>query len=94
MTITCEYYAASLGRLVDKISKKRPHLKKIKNLFHDDKPLSHTSNIAQAKKHELGFEALPHPPYSPDMAHSDYYLFPYLKRKLCGRRFESNEEVK
>ena len=46
------------------------------------------------KTHELGFESLPHPPYSPDLAPSDCYLFLNLKRWLCGRRFESNKEVK
>ena len=35
----------------------------------------------------------PHPPYSPDPAPCDYYLFLNLKKWLCGRRFESNEEV-
>ena len=47
----------------------------------------------QAKKHELGFESLPHPPYFLDLAPSDYYLFPNFKRWLCGRHFKSNEEV-
>ena len=62
--------------------------------FHDDNaPSSHTSNIAQTKKHELGFESLPHPPYSPDLAPSDYYLYPNFKRWLCDRLFESNEKV-
>ena len=64
-----------------------------KIFFHEDNAPSHTSNIAQAKKHELGFESLPHPPYSPNLAPSDYYLFPNFKRWLCGRRFEPNEEV-
>ena len=45
------------------------------------------------KKHELGFESFPHPLYSPDLAPSDYYLFPDLKRWLCGRHFESIKEV-
>ena len=49
-------------------------------LIHDDHAPSHTSNIEQAKKHELGFESLPHPPYSPDLPPSDYYLFQDLKR--------------
>ena len=79
-TITGAYYAALLDRLVDEIRKKRPHLKKRKILFHYDKARSYTSNIAQAKKHELGFESLPHPPYSPDLALSDYYPFLNLKR--------------
>ena len=38
-----------------------------KILFHDDNALSHTSNIAQEKKHGLGFESLLHPPYFPDL---------------------------
>ena len=92
-TITGAYYAALLDRLVDEIRKKWPHFKKKKILFQDNNALSHTSNIVQAKKHELGFESLLHPPYSPDLAPSDYYLFPNLKRWLCRRRFESNEEV-
>jgi len=32
-------------------------------------------------------------PYSSDLAPSDYYLFPNMKKWLAGRRFYSNEEV-
>jgi len=35
---------------------------------------------------------LEHPPYSPDLAPSDFWLFPHLKKFLRGKRF-SNEEV-
>ena len=66
---------------------------KSKNLFHDYNASSHTSNIAQTRKHELGFESLQQPSYSSDRAASDYNLFSNLKRWLCGRRFETNEEV-
>ena len=45
------------------------------------------------KLHELHFELLLHPTYSPDLAPSDYYLFADLKRMLQGKRFGSNEEV-
>ena len=68
-------------------------MKKKKIFFHDDNTPSHTSNIAQAKKHESSFESLPHPSYSPDLAPSDYYQFQDLKRWLYGKRFESNEQV-
>jgi histone-lysine N-methyltransferase SETMAR len=30
---------------------------------------------------------LPHAPYSPDLAPSDYFLFPNLKKWLGGKRF-------
>ena len=71
-SITGAYYAALFDRLVDEIRKKRPHLKKKKILFHDDSAPSYTSNIAQAKKHTMGVESLPHPPYFPDLVPSDY----------------------
>ena len=35
----------------------------------------------------------PHPPYSPDLAPSDYWLFADLKKMLQGKRIGSNEEV-
>ena len=42
---------------------------------------------------KLHFELLPHPPYSLDLTPSDYNLFAGLKRRLQGKRFDSNEEV-
>ena len=42
---------------------------------------------------ECGYEILPYPSYSPDMAPSDLYLFPKLKFHLCGKQYESNEGV-
>ncbi|KOC61938.1 Histone-lysine N-methyltransferase SETMAR [Habropoda laboriosa] len=46
-----------------------------------------------AKINELKFELLLHAPYSPDLAPSDYFLFPNLKKWLGGKRFANNEEV-
>ena len=42
---------------------------------------------------ELHFELLLHPPYSPDLTPSDYWIFADLKRMLKVKRFSSNEEV-
>jgi len=42
---------------------------------------------------ELGYELLPHPPYSLDLAPFDFFLFPNLKKSLAGQKFSSNEEV-
>ena len=36
------------------------------------------SHVAMTTATEYGFEIVPHPPYSPDMALSDFYLFPKL----------------
>ena len=45
-----------------------------------------------AKKHELGFELIPYPSYSPDLTSCNFFLFPN-KTWLGGKRFLSNEEV-
>ena len=45
------------------------------------------------KLNQLSCELLPHPPYSPDLARSDYWLFADLKKMLQVKRFSSNEEV-
>ena len=38
----------------------------------------------------MGIKTVPHPPYSPDLAPSDFWLFP----KLRGCRYETIEEMK
>jgi len=35
-----------------------------------------------------------HPPYSPDLAPSDYHLFPNLKQYLHGQRILTDDELK
>ena len=37
---------------------------------------------------------MPHPPYSPDLATSDYNLFRSLQNHLNGKTFDSCETVK
>ena len=53
----------------------------------------HKSMKSMVKLNELSFELLPRPPYSPDLATSDYWLFADEKKMLEGKRFCSNEEV-
>jgi len=92
-TIIRDYYVGLLDRLNGKIKKKRPHLTRKKVLFHQDNAPAHRSVKTIVKMDQLRYELLPHPPYSPDLAPSDYYLFPNLKRWLQGKRFHSNDEV-
>ena len=40
-----------------------------------------------------GYEFIPHPSYSPDLAPSDFFLFPNLKKDIRGCHFRSDEEV-
>ena len=42
---------------------------------------------------DLNIEPLQHPPYSPDLAICDFFLFKTIKGHLRGRNFESREEL-
>jgi histone-lysine N-methyltransferase SETMAR len=45
------------------------------------------------KFRNLHYELLEHPPSSPDLAPSEFYLFPKLKLFLAGQCFSSNQEA-
>jgi len=42
---------------------------------------------------KLGWEVLPHPSYSPDLAPSDYHLFGFVKDQLHGQCYETMEAI-
>ena len=42
----------------------------------------------------MGIKTVPQPPYSPDLASCVFWLFPKLKKKLKGCRYETIEEMK
>jgi len=82
-TINSEYYCNLLDKQKEKINEKRPGLQKKKVLFHQDNAPCYKSILTMAKINELKFELLEHPPYSPDLAPSDFHLFLDLKKE-CG----------
>jgi hypothetical protein len=59
-------------------------------LLHDN-ARSHISQENKDENTEFGWTTLPHPPYSPDVAPSDYHLFGKLKESLRGTRFEDDD---
>jgi histone-lysine N-methyltransferase SETMAR len=89
-TVTGEYYSNLLTRLDDKIREKRSGLQKKNIIFHQDNATAHKSVLVMENLH---YELLEHPPYSPDLAPSDFCLFPKLKLYLAGQRFSSNQEA-
>ena len=60
--------------------------------LHDNAP-AHRTLATQKKLAYLGFQYLDHPPYSPDLAPSDYRLFPGLRKQLKGQHFSFDAEV-
>jgi len=60
--------------------------------LHDNAPV-HMSAKSQAAIQQCGFQQLNHPPYIPDLAPSEFFLFWVMKKFLRGKRFSSDEEV-
>ena len=53
----------------------------------------HTSIKTREAITSFGWTTVPHPPYSPDLAPSDYYLFDAI-RKTRGKHYDDDEKVK
>jgi len=74
--------------------KEKRHRKVTKGVLflHENAP-AHRALVTQKKWAYLGFQRLDHPPYSPDLAPSDYHLFSGLKKQLKGHHFSSDAEI-
>ena len=53
-------------------------------MFHQDNAFAHKSVTAMSTVHDCGFELIDYLPYSPDLASSDYFLLPNMKKHLAG----------
>jgi len=63
-------------------------------VFQQDNARPHVSRFTRNHILEnLGWETIVHPPYSPDLAPSDYHLFRSLKNYLRDRRFQNRADV-
>ena len=88
-TITVVYYANLLDQLRTAIHEKRRG-KLSKGV---DNVGVHTCKVAMDAVERNGYELIPHPAYSPDLAPSYFFLFPNLKKDIRGLHFWSDEEV-
>lgn len=93
-TMNAAYYANLLDQLQETIKeKRRGKLSQGILILHDNAPV-HTAFHARSVLGKNGFTELNHPPYSPDLAPCDYFLFRNLRKCLRGRRFSTDEEMK
>ena len=63
-------------------------------ILQHDNARPHTAPATTTEIAAKGWAVLPHSPYSPDLAPSDFYLFGPLKDFLRGQRFDSDDDVK
>lgn len=88
--IDSNYYC----NLVQQVRRKRRKSRGCDLFFLTDNAPIHTSQRSAATVEACGLKVLSHPPYSPDLAPSDFFLFRHLKQALRGKRFASKEDLK
>lgn len=94
-SITAETYCMELEEMTEQLKSKQPKLfNRLKPLLLHDNARPHTAKKTVTKLQELKYETLRHPPYSPDLSPSDYYLFRNLGNFLVGKSFASDDAVK
>ena len=94
-TVNKEYYVEVLREFRKRFHQIRPALFQSGQWhFRQDNAPVHNSILVTDYLSKMGIRTVPHPPYSPDLAPSDFYLFPKLKENLRGCRYETIEEMK
>lgn len=93
-TINAEYYSNLLQNDVrEAMRRKRPGKLSKRPLLLQDNARPHTAHHTMAVLERLGWDILQHPPYSPDLAPSDFHLFPSMKKYLRGFHFNDLQEL-
>ena len=93
-TVTSATYADLIkNHLRPAINSKRRGLLSTGGLLQNDNARPHAARSTVATIQHLSFECLPHPPYSPHLAPSDFHVFGALKEAMGGKSFRSDEEV-
>jgi len=93
-TVNKHIYLNVLKRLRVAVRRKRPEAwtNNTRMLHHDNAP-AHASLLIREFLTIHETTVVPQPPYSPDLAPADFFLFPQLKSSLKGRRFQTIEEI-
>jgi len=95
-TITRDRYRMQLMRLSRALKEKRSQYQERhdKVIHQHDNARSHIARPVTTYLETLKWEVLPHPPYSADVALSDYHLFRSMAHGLGDQHFRFYEEVK
>jgi len=93
-TVNQQCYTEVLTKLFERMRRKRPELWSNGWILHQDNAPAHNALSVKQFLANKNITVLEHPPYSPDSAPCDFYLFPKIKSVLKGTQFVSVENVK
>jgi transposase len=89
-TLNTEYYRDNILAALTQLQSEEDGRKLV---VHLDNAKAHTAQKCQTFCEENGLRPALHPPYSPDLAPSDFFLFGYVKERLKGTVCPSYEEL-
>jgi len=94
-TVNQVYYLEVEERLREKVRRKRPELFANNSwiLHHDNAP-THMGQCVREFLATKQITVLEHPAYSPDLAPSDFFLFPKIKEILKGKHFDDIDDIR
>jgi hypothetical protein len=78
------YILKAMGKFLVHLKKKRPEMVQQEWFFHWDNTPVHTAASVKKGFADHSIQLLPHPPYSPDLALADFFLFRRVKEELVG----------
>ncbi|EFO84374.1 hypothetical protein CRE_19908 [Caenorhabditis remanei] len=90
-TITADYYSSQLLKVNSKLKTSPLHGHRVHYLHDNARP--HTAKTTKSLLATFHWTVLAYPPYSPDLAPSDYHLFSDMHRSLEGQDFKTKSEV-
>lgn len=93
-TINSDKYCLQLDNLKAAIDAKCTANEEGSIIYHHDTSKPHINLQTHRKLLDFNWEILPHPPYSPDLAPSDYHLFQALDISLTRLTFASLDSLK
>ncbi|GFS04292.1 transposase [Elysia marginata] len=82
-----------LSQVKSSINEQRPKVNTSRTLLLHDNAGPYKARATTQSLRELGIQVLPHPAYSPDLASCDFWLFPILKDRLAGRKFDRIQDL-
>jgi len=83
-----------IPKLVEKIRESCPSKGTCGWFLHLDNSPVHNCRVTRSAIENSGFKIFPQPPYSPDLAPSDFSLFGYLKDHLTSKKSLDMDELK
>ncbi|UYV74738.1 hypothetical protein LAZ67_12000754 [Cordylochernes scorpioides] len=90
----CKVYLGIMRRLMEAVRLKRPERWQNNDWrLHVDNARPHTAHVVLQFLAKHSAIQIPHPPYSPDLAPNDFFLYLKLKMKLKERKFDNVDMI-